>query len=213
VENNAKVEIGKVYNVDYQTGMLMVAYPNHNATTDFEFSYWLDSFTTGGDESNCVGDDCTTMTDGGSSLINIFDGDANSLLYQVAAGALVIFLVVLLICLCKCSKNKNKIEIIDEDKGLESGQNFRTGSGSLNGGKNPNDTSVELDSIENEDNENPPKSKGKTTKKMDGKPNVEMTNENEDSMGAAAQEGGDYDEKVIDDKRYSKVKPNTDYVI
>ena len=122
-----------------------------------------------------------------------------------------IFLVVLLICLCKCSKSNNKIEIIDEDKGLESGQNFRTGEGSHNGGKNPNDTSVELDSIENDDNENPVKGKA-NTKKMEGKPNVEMTNE-DDSMGAAAQEGGDYDEKVVNHKRYSKVKPNGDYVI
>jgi len=50
-------------------------------------------------------------------------------------------------------------------------------------------------------------------KKNLGKPNVEVTNENDLSMGAAAQEGGEFDEKMVGKKRYSKVKQDKDYVV
>jgi len=30
--------------MDYKKGVLMVAYPNYGATTEFEFKYWVDSY-------------------------------------------------------------------------------------------------------------------------------------------------------------------------
>ena len=31
--------------MEYKKGVLLVAYPNYGATTDFEFKYWVDSYT------------------------------------------------------------------------------------------------------------------------------------------------------------------------
>ena len=39
VENNAPVELDKVYSIDHNTGFLLVAYPNEGKATDFEFTY------------------------------------------------------------------------------------------------------------------------------------------------------------------------------
>lgn len=50
VENNDQVIPGKTYSIDYKKGMLLVAYPNTNVTTDFSFSYWLDGYKEGDDE-------------------------------------------------------------------------------------------------------------------------------------------------------------------
>jgi hypothetical protein len=30
--------------MDYLKGVVIVAYPNEDATTDFEFKYWVDSY-------------------------------------------------------------------------------------------------------------------------------------------------------------------------
>jgi len=33
--------IGKTYMVDYMSGFLIVAYPNKDVDTDFQFKYWF----------------------------------------------------------------------------------------------------------------------------------------------------------------------------
>jgi len=39
VPNNAPVTLGETYTVDYMTGLLLIAYPNEDQVTEFEFSY------------------------------------------------------------------------------------------------------------------------------------------------------------------------------
>merc|ERR1712080_234866 len=41
VKDNAAVETGKTYTIDSNEGMLLVAYPNHEVDTEFEFVYEL----------------------------------------------------------------------------------------------------------------------------------------------------------------------------
>uniref|UniRef100_A0A7S3ILG5 Uncharacterized protein n=1 Tax=Strombidium inclinatum TaxID=197538 RepID=A0A7S3ILG5_9SPIT len=183
--------------------MLLVAYPNENTTTDFSFQYWIGGYSAEEENPTETGGKNEETTDG---ILDIFDSDVNSLLYQVAGGAIILFFIIVLIMLCRCTRKKSQVEIVDETAGLESGQHFGTNS------QRQNDTSVELESVEQEDDETV--GGGKVGKGKGGKPTVDITNENDLSMGAAAQEGGDLDDKVYNNKRYSKVKPNSqDYVV
>jgi len=54
--------------------MLLIAYPNHNETTDFEFSYWLDGYNQDEEDGSCTGDNCGTTDNGEDNILNIFDG-------------------------------------------------------------------------------------------------------------------------------------------
>jgi len=40
IESNAMPEIGKTYIVDYMSGFLVVAHPNKDVDTEFQFKYW-----------------------------------------------------------------------------------------------------------------------------------------------------------------------------
>ena len=40
-ENNEQVELGKTYSIDYRVGFLLIAYPNEEKVTNFEFKYQL----------------------------------------------------------------------------------------------------------------------------------------------------------------------------
>lgn len=44
VQNNEAVSQGQTYRVDSETGFLMVAYPNKEVDTDFEFTYTLSGY-------------------------------------------------------------------------------------------------------------------------------------------------------------------------
>ena len=44
VENNEVVSLGHTYKVDSETGFLLVAYPNTDVETEFEFTYTLEGY-------------------------------------------------------------------------------------------------------------------------------------------------------------------------
>ena len=44
ITNNEQALVGQNYTMDYLKGVVIVAYPNEDATTDFEFKYWVDSY-------------------------------------------------------------------------------------------------------------------------------------------------------------------------
>lgn len=44
VENNEAVSLGQTYKIDSETGFLLVAYPNTDVETEFEFSYTLEGY-------------------------------------------------------------------------------------------------------------------------------------------------------------------------
>ena len=45
VKGNSQASVGQNYTFDYKKGMMMVAYPNFDATTEFEFKVWVDGYT------------------------------------------------------------------------------------------------------------------------------------------------------------------------
>ncbi len=47
IDENNRVELNFNYTIDYEKGMLIVAYPKEDLDTDFEFEYWVASFDTG----------------------------------------------------------------------------------------------------------------------------------------------------------------------
>jgi hypothetical protein len=44
VENNEPVSVGQTYQIDSGTGFLLVAYPNTDVDTEFEFTYTLQGY-------------------------------------------------------------------------------------------------------------------------------------------------------------------------
>ena len=44
VQNNEAVTVGQTYRVDSETGFFMVAYPDKEVDTDFEFTYTLSGY-------------------------------------------------------------------------------------------------------------------------------------------------------------------------
>ena len=161
IEGNGQVSTGKSYSVNYKSGMLIVAYPDANTTTEFSFTYWIsgdkqpaedDEEATGGQDGDQEGDqdgykdgdkdgDKDGQHDGESAGTN-YDGSVNSLLYLIAGGTVILFIIIVLVCLCGCSRKNNAIEIVEDDRNLESGQHLATGS------QRQNDTSIELESVE-----------------------------------------------------------------
>ena len=47
INNNEPVKIGSNYTISTDTGMLLIAYPNNNVKTDFEFKFWVADVTSG----------------------------------------------------------------------------------------------------------------------------------------------------------------------
>jgi len=44
IDNNEQVSVGNTYKIDSDTGFLLVAYPNSDIDTEFEFSYTLEGY-------------------------------------------------------------------------------------------------------------------------------------------------------------------------
>jgi hypothetical protein len=44
VENNEQVSLDHTYKIDSETGFFMVAYPNSDVDTEFEFTYTLEGY-------------------------------------------------------------------------------------------------------------------------------------------------------------------------
>lgn len=144
VPGNGQVELNKPYFVDYQKGMLLVAYPSEeNLDTEFEFKYELKGYTKS---------DLLNGQEVRESNWWDFEGPDGEFLLLIIS-AVVGFLVIgcLAVCIgyyCCCRKGGNRVEIIDEKDGLESGQNLGTHSPRAPAG---NDTSVQLEDMDEED--------------------------------------------------------------
>jgi len=96
VDQNAPVKVGKTYTIDANDGMLLVAYPNHNVTTNFQFTYWVGGYTEGmlDDETNCEEGDilCELGTIG-----------------LIIGGVAAFVLLVIIFCICRaCCKKRSK---------------------------------------------------------------------------------------------------------
>ena len=123
VPNNAPVTLGETYTVDYMTGLLLIAYPNEEQATEFEFSYKFeiagelrpppepeqevaapaqDCSDSSPDQQNCAGE---VKDDEGSGVMTIIG----------AVGGLL--LIILIACLVYCyhkKKNANQIGLVEE---------------------------------------------------------------------------------------------------
>jgi len=97
VKNNWQVEVGKEYSIDYTEGILVVAYPNKDQTTDFEFTYWI----------------------GGWNEPGFFDFDSENgatsflILSIIFAVLIIICLTTFFFCCRKIKPEKNKISDAD----------------------------------------------------------------------------------------------------
>jgi hypothetical protein len=99
IDQNTPVKVGKTYTIPSSDGMLLIAYPNHNVTTDFAFTYWVARYTSDledsceMDESNCV------------NSLNI-----------IIIGAALFLILIAIICLVRClCKKRVKAPIISQD--------------------------------------------------------------------------------------------------
>jgi len=46
ISGNGKASVGETYTIDYQTGILVIAFPNEGIETEFKFTYRLVASTT-----------------------------------------------------------------------------------------------------------------------------------------------------------------------
>jgi len=163
-ENNEPIELGKTYSIDYQKGFLVVAYPNYGKPTEFEFTYKLEATKPDPVKKDEVIEIVPVAPAPGTIKTPIkvlplsqewWKGDeGEELLMLVGAGAGGVFLLCILACCCCRSSSNNKVEIIENNRVLETSprepefnveyvDNRRPGAG--------NDTSVELEDIVDDD--------------------------------------------------------------
>ena len=124
VNNNEQPATDKIYAVDYKKGMLIVAYPNEQKNSEFEFEYKVSGYTAD------------------KEIWEMFGlGKDDEVLFYIIVG--VIVFIVALLCICIAMKKKkpynNRVEIIDEEK---MGQTQNIGG---------NETSVQLEEGEHVD--------------------------------------------------------------
>lgn len=101
IGDNEQVTVGKEYTIEVKKGMLLVAYPNKDQETEFEFNYWVAPY------------DKTVL----DKMIELdFDGpmgqQAKAMLVAAAAGLAVIFCVCVCCCVKKCKKAKAKNQVV-----------------------------------------------------------------------------------------------------
>ena len=114
ITNNEPVRVGSNYTISIDTGMLLVAYPNKDAKTDFEFKYWVADVTEG------VFERIVDMN---------FHGQDGQMIFIIIC--VILTLILLLLCciylfLCRrcCSKKSLSIHILNED-GIEVSGNLQ----------------------------------------------------------------------------------------
>ena len=126
VPGNEQVIAGRNYTADASKGMLIVAYPNEYAETQFEFRYFVTEF------AEKEWHEMITDWD-----FNSYEGDTVFLLFAVVAAILLLCLICLCFCLCRrCTKKHSRVQIIDDDLPLETISPRP---------QNGNDTSVQMD--------------------------------------------------------------------
>merc|ERR1711939_125762 len=109
VKNNEQVKVGETYTIDSAIGMLLVAYPNQDVDTEFEFVYTLVPKIIPVPEVEKIYGELDTI-----------------LQYEYAILALFVVLVLISICLFCLCKKKNQgikwrptthVKMHDEEKG------------------------------------------------------------------------------------------------
>jgi len=92
VPMNAALEVGKTYTFDASIGGFLVAYPNKDQKTNFEFKYW--------------GGDIPPMKEGGSAMM------------VIVIVVVILLIIVILFAVMKIKKNKEnnqiKTELVNE---------------------------------------------------------------------------------------------------
>ena len=178
-DDNKVAQLDETYAVDYKKGMLLVAYPNDKADTEFEFSYKIAGYTAEKEIWELVG----------------LEKDDEMLFYIICGG--IVLLLVLCFCGCICmAKRKNngtRVEIIDEE-------NMKNPNTHPNQGGN--ETSVQLEDGEHSDNLNI------HSKTKDGQ-GVEMNNLTDQSDVQEKNVDGKRYSKVKNSKGYDTKDPFT----
>ena len=88
VDGNEQPLVDTNYTITYSTGMFLIAYPNENKNSNFEFEYWVDGY----DPSIFV-------------KLKAFLKPDNNWLVALLALLLLIFCLISLCCCCsKCKK-------------------------------------------------------------------------------------------------------------
>jgi len=124
VKDNMQVEVGKNYSFDATKGILVIAYPNQDVDTDFEFKYWVAEF------KELSWTDMLLEWNFESE-----DGDAVFLSFVIIAAVVLTIVFCLCFCICRrCCRKNTRVEIVDDDV-----QNHHLGTNSPRHG---NDTSV-----------------------------------------------------------------------
>jgi hypothetical protein len=84
-DENIQVETGKNYSIDATKGFVIVAFPNNEVDTDFEFDYWVDYHY----QSSIV--EMITQFD--------FEGENGDTVFLVFC---IVLALIIIICLCCC---------------------------------------------------------------------------------------------------------------
>lgn len=149
-EDNEQVTLDELYEIDTDTGFLLVVYPTDASQSDFEFSYGLVGYTLPKPEPE------VDVVDTSKEQQLLQDLEDKNESVQTVAYVLCIIVIACAAALglgvcCACRRNKNQVNILNEDEnGLESGQ--RLGTVSPRPPNNGNDTSMQLDDMEEEEN-------------------------------------------------------------
>ena len=109
IEGNEQVKIGKNYTIEVTSGMLLIAYPNKDQDTEFEFKYWVAPY------------DKTVL----DYMLNLdFDGKTGQEAKFVSLAAIAALTVVLCTCLCCCvrkckkARSSNQVIVLAEETDL-----------------------------------------------------------------------------------------------
>ena len=160
VSGNSAVKLNRNYTIDISKGFLIVAYPNKDVETTFEFKYYVAPYNEQSWQEMIQNWD-----------FNSNEGDSVFLIFIIAvAVALICVLCFLFCCFKRCVKKNSRIEIFDDEA---NNHPIGTSSPRANGG---NDTSVQLEELDD--------GKGlslsanqKTNNGKNNKVNVELTGE------------------------------------
>ena len=94
VKDNEKVELEETYVFDYKEGIMVVAYPNKDKSTDFEFEYWVAAYE-----------------EPGFFSFSGENGTTNLIIFCVACVLVLLILIIGVWCIIKKKKNNanNKV--------------------------------------------------------------------------------------------------------
>merc|ERR1712146_832486 len=102
VEDNKQPDLNKIYSVDVDAGIMIVAYPNKDKDTELAFNYWVAPY-----KEPIV----TPWYE--------FEGEQGEQLFMILCGIAALLLLCIICVCCYCcakNRNKNKVEIVEEQE-------------------------------------------------------------------------------------------------